>query len=103
MADWLPWVAAAGGLLTALAAFVKVFFDRKNTTQTHTNALLDQYQEDRKADREERKELNGKVEKVLDLYYVERDYSAELLAWGLQGAPPPPPNRRVILIAPASQ
>jgi hypothetical protein len=101
MADWLPWVVAAGGILTALAALIKVFFDRRNTNETHTNTLLDQYQEDRRADREDRKDLNAKVEQVFELYYVEREHSAELLAWGLAGAPPPPPQRRVIVIAPS--
>lgn len=94
MAEWLPWVAAAGGFLTALAAFVKVFVDKRNNTQTHTNLLLDQYQEDRKSDREVQEKLHTKVDKVLALYADERDYSTILLAWGLAGAPPPPPQRR---------
>lgn len=100
MAEWLPWVAAAAGFLTGLGGFLKVLFDKKIASQTHANTLLDQYQEDRKSDREERKELNSKVEKVFELYYIEREHSAELLAWGLAGAPPPPPQRRVIVIAP---
>lgn len=100
MAEWLPWVTAAGGLLVGLGGFLKVIFDRKIAAQTHSNSLLDQYQEDRTADRVERKELNAKVEKVFELYYIEREHSAELLAWGLAGAPPPPPQRRVIVIAP---
>ena len=94
MAEWLPWVTAAGGLLAALGAFLKVFFDKRNTVQTHSNALLDQYQEDRKADRELNEKLHTKVDHVLALYADERDYSTILLAWGLAGAPPPPPQRR---------
>jgi len=94
MAEWLPWVAAAAGFLTAVAALVKPFFDRRATVQTHTNALLDQYQEDRKADREVQDKLSTKVDTVLELYANERDYSTILLAWGLAGAPPPPPARR---------
>lgn len=95
MAEWLPWVTAAAALLTAAGAFIKIFFDKKNTVQTHTNALLDQYQEDRASDRTLNKELHAKVDTVLALYADERDYSTILLAWGLAGAPPPPPARRV--------
>lgn len=94
MAEWLPWVTAAGGLLAAFGAFLKIFFDKKNNVQTHTNALMDQYQEDRKADREANDKLHTEVKTVLALYADERDYSTILLAWGLAGAPPPPPERR---------
>jgi len=94
MAEWLPWVGAAAGFLTALGAFLKIFFDKRNTVQTHANALLDQYQEDRAADRKLNAELHTKVDTVLTLYADERDYSTILLAWGLAGAPPPPPERR---------
>lgn len=92
LAPWVPLIAGLGGL-AGLGALLKVFFDRKATLYTQFNALVDQFQEDRKEDRGERKELNAKVERVLDLYHLERDYSTKLLAWGLAGAPPPPPER----------
>ena len=98
MAEWLPWVVAAGGFLTAVSALTKVFFDRKNDANTHSIALLKTYQEDRKADREVQEKLHLKVDQVLRLYQDERDYSTILLAWGLAGAPPPPPARIVTTI-----
>lgn len=94
MAEWLPWVAAIGGFLTALGAFLKNFFDRKTSAQSHSIALMDQYQEDRTADRLLINQLHTKVDTVLGLYADEREYSAVVLAWGLAGAPPPPPERK---------
>lgn len=101
MAEWLPWVVAAAGFLSAIAAVLKAFSDRKaasqaaiDTLRTHTNVLLDQYQEDRKADREELKTYSAKVDRALEALTIEREYSAILLAWGLAGSPPPPPTRR---------
>lgn len=99
--DWLPIVAAVGGG-TGLGAILKAVFDAKSTTYTQLNALVDQLQEDRASDRKEltdsRAEVRGlviKVDSVLQHLAIEREYSADLYAWGVNGAPPPPPQRRV--------
>jgi len=93
MAEWLQWVVALGGL-AGLGGFLKVFFERKNNANAHSIALLDQYQEDRAADRALNEKLHTKVDQVLKLYHDEHEYSTVLLAWGLAGAPPPPPQRQ---------
>lgn len=98
MPDWLVPVIVALGGGTGLGAFIKALFDGKSSATaqaaTQLNALVDQLQEVNKEDRTERKELSAKVERVLDLYHIERDHSADLYVWALNGAPPPPPERR---------
>lgn len=103
--DWLPIAAAIGGG-TGLGAVLKAVFDAKSnavsTTYTQLNSLVDQLQEDRASDRKElaesRSEVKGlvvKVDSVLQHLSIEREYSADLYAWGIAGAPPPPPQRRL--------
>lgn len=101
MPEWLiPTLAAliGGG---GLGAVLKAAVDAKGSVYTNLNLLIDQLQEDRQHDRQElsesRQEVKGlvsKVDSVLIHLQIEREYSADLYAWGLNGGPPPPPQRR---------
>jgi outer membrane murein-binding lipoprotein Lpp len=94
MPDWLIPAAAALGGGAGLGALLKAIFDARGAAHTQLVALVDQLQEDRKADREQVNAYAAKVDVVLEHLQIEREYTAVLLAWGLQGAPPPPPERR---------
>lgn len=109
MPDWLlpAFAALFGG--TGLGGLIKTLVDSRGSAQARKQeaqnasdrqaiALVDQYQEDRAADREQLKTYASKVDAVLEHLQVEREYSTALLAWGLAGAPPPPPERKVIVI-----
>lgn len=87
-------VAAGGG--TGIGAVLNAVLSAKTSAYTHLNNLVDQLQEDRKADREEVKAYAAKVDIALEHLQIEREYSAALYVWALNGAPPPPPERRAI-------
>lgn len=109
MPEWLlPAFATLGGGV-GLGAIIRALFDARGSAQTRkqealnaadkqANALVDQYQEDRTADRAQLRAYADKVDEALGHLQVEREYSSDLYAWGLAGAPPPPPMRRVIVI-----
>jgi hypothetical protein len=72
---------------------INALFNAKGQAYTQLNALVDQLQEDRTADRLAIATYSAKVDGVLMHLQVEREYSSALLVWGLNGAPPPPPTR----------
>lgn len=108
MPEWLlPTVLAVGGG-TGLGALVTALVNARGSVYTQLNLLVDQLQEDRKQDREElkasRAEVKGigeKVDNALLHLQIEREYSSDLYAWGMNGAPPPPPQRRTVITPPA--
>jgi outer membrane murein-binding lipoprotein Lpp len=100
MPDWLPWVIALGGG-GGIGALITAFVNARSSLATQMNAFIDQLQEDRKTDRESVKELGAKVDNALLHLQIEREYSADLYVWGVNGAPPPPPVRRTIIAPPS--
>ena len=94
MPDWLSLLIAAGGG-TGLGAILNVIFAARGSAYTQLHALVDQLQEDRQSDRKELAAYSAKVDAVLLLLEIEREYSLALHAWALAGAPPPPPARRL--------
>jgi hypothetical protein len=94
MPEWLVPVLVAAGGGTGLGALLKALLDARGTAYTQLQSLVDQLQKDRREDREATVRYAAKVDVALEHLQIEREYSAVLLAWGLQGAPPPPPERR---------
>lgn len=95
MQDWLVPVLLAAGGGTGLGAVLNALFQARGSAYTQLHALVDQLQEDRKNDREALAIYSSKVDTALEHLQIEREYSADLYMWGLNGAPPPPPARRV--------
>lgn len=95
MPDWLLLLTAAGGG-TGIGAVLNALLTAKGAAVTQLHQLVDQFQEDRKSDRDELRNYSNKVDATLEHLQIEREYSNELHAWGMNGAPPPPPTRRAI-------
>lgn len=93
MPEWLLILGAIGGG-TGFGAVITALFNAKGQAYTQLNALVDQLQEDRKNDREALMLYSGEVRGALMHLQIEREYSSDLYAWGVAGAPPPPPSRR---------
>ena len=110
MAEWLIPVIVAGGGGAGVGALITSLVNARTSIYAQMNTFVDQLQEDRKTDREEvkasrqeMKELGVKVDTALLHLQIEREYSAELYIWGMNGAPPPPPSRRTIITQPPSK
>jgi outer membrane murein-binding lipoprotein Lpp len=108
MPEWLLPVLLALGGGTGLGALITALVNAKSSVYEQLNLLVDQLQEDRKTDREELKAsrhevklVGDKVDSALLHLQIEREYSSDLYAWGMNGAPPPPPQRRHIIVQPA--
>ena len=105
MPEWLLPAALALGGGTGLGALITALVNAKSSVYTQLNILVDQLQEDRKTDREELKAsrhevklVGDKVDSALLHLQIEREYSSDLYAWGMNGAPPPPPQRRHVIV-----
>lgn len=100
MPDWLvPTLLALGGG-AGLGTLITALVNARGSVYAQLNLLVDQLQEDRKADREQMKLVGDKVDSALLHLQIEREYSSDLYAWGMNGAPPPPPQRRAVIVQP---
>jgi hypothetical protein len=81
-----------------LGAILNALFAARGSAYTQLHALVDQLQEDRKNDREALASYSTKVDQALEHLQIEREYSADLYIWAVNGAPPPPPARRVMTL-----
>lgn len=106
----LPWIIAilgSGGIGAVTTALV----NSRTTTRTakadnlakQTETLVGSYAKDRELALQEREQdrihraaMDAKLDTVINRLTAEQLHSADLLAWGLAGAPPPPPQRKTL-------
>ncbi|WP_159702631.1 hypothetical protein [Arthrobacter sp. 18067] len=82
-------VAAIAALATVVAAAIAKLRPRADPFE-RANLLLDQYQEDREADRAHREVLERKLDQSIARADNERAYSSSWEEWHAAGMPDPP-------------